>query len=247
VTPDALGEVPGVKAARRVSASRDGELVRFEALPASAPLARETEDTVERIRDRLAPYAVGGPAAEKLDGDDAFARDGRVIFPAVLAVIALILVALLRAIVAPLYLVGTVVVSFACALGLSVLTFDKIIGMDGVSPALPTFAFVFLVALGVDYNLFLMSRAREEVAAHGAREGALRGLTATGGVITSAGLVLAGTFAALMVLPLDTLFQIGFTVALGLLIDALIVRTLLVPSLAVKLGPLSWLPSRAEP
>jgi RND superfamily putative drug exporter len=242
-----VAALPAVRDASVVSRSRDGRLARIAVVPATPPLSDATQDLVRDLRV-LAPGApVGGPAAEKLDGDKAFARDGRVIFPAVLAVIALILVALLRAVVAPLYLVATVVVSFACALGLSVLAFEHVLGMDGVSPALPTFAFVFLVALGVDYNLFLMSRAREEVARHGAVEGALRGLTATGAVITSAGLVLAGTFAALMVLPLDTLFQLGFTVALGLLIDALLVRTLLVPALAVKLGPASWWPARARP
>jgi RND superfamily putative drug exporter len=242
-----LGALPGARGAAVAERSRDGELALVAVTPQSPPLSDATQELVRTVRDRVPGAAVGGPAAEKLDGDEAFARDGKVIFPTILVVIALILVVLLRALVAPLYLVATVVASFACALGISVLAFDVVLGMDGVSPALPTFAFVFLVALGVDYNLFLMSRAREEVARHGAVEGALRGLVSTGGVITSAGLVLAGTFAALMVLPLDTLFQLGFTVALGLLIDALIVRTLLVPSLAVKLGPVSWWPARAAP
>jgi RND superfamily putative drug exporter len=154
---------------------------------------------------------------------------------------------LLRAIVAPLYLLVTVVVSYFAALGISLVVFDLVFGEPTVDGLLPIFAFVFLVALGVDYNIFFMHRVREEASEHGTVGGALRALVATGPVITSAGIILAGTFGLLTFLPLDILLQLGFTVALGVLIDTFLVRTLMVPSIVKLVGDASWWPSRLRP
>ena len=149
----------------------------------------------------------------------------------------MILILLLRALVAPLLLIGTVILSFAAALGVALVVFDVIFGFPGVDPSLPLFAFIFLVALGIDYNIFLMARVREETLRHGTRQGMLRGLAVTGGVITSAGIVLAGTFSVLAVLPLVFLTEIGFVIAFGVLLDTFIVRSVLVPALAFDIGP----------
>jgi RND superfamily putative drug exporter len=186
---------------------------------------------------------VGGATAVERDLRVAAARDTKVIVPVALVVVFLILTALLRALVAPLLLMGTVVLSFAASLGVGAVVFDVVFGFPGSDPSLPLFAFIFLVALGIDYNIFLMARVREETIRHGTREGMLRGVAVTGGVITSAGIVLAGTFLVLGVLPLVFLTQIGFVVAFGVLLDTFIVRSVLVPALTFELGPRIWLPS----
>jgi len=162
--------------------------------------------------------------------------------PIVLVVVLVILALLLRAVAAPLVLIGTVILSFLSSLGIAALVFD-LFGFAGESASLALFGFIFLVALGVDYNIFLMARVREETLEHGTREGMLRGLAVTGGVITSAGIVLAGTFAVLAVLPLVSITQIGFLVAFGVLLDTLVVRTLLVPAMVLDLGDRTWWPS----
>ena len=159
-------------------------------------------------------------------------------------VILLILIALLRAVVAPLILVGTVILSFLAALGVGYFAFEFVFDFPGSDPSLPLFAFVFLVALGVDYNIFLISRAREETVAHGSRQGILRALAVTGAVITSAGIVLAGTFSVLAVLPLTFLTELGFVVAFGVLLDTFLVRSILVPAIALTVGDSFWWPSR---
>ncbi|MDF2667277.1 MAG: putative drug exporters of the superfamily, partial [Microbacterium sp.] len=179
-----------------------------------------------------------------IDSIDTSIRDRTLIIPIVLAVILLILMALLRSIVAPLILIGTVILSFGAALGVSALVFNGPLGFPGADPSVPLYGFVFLVALGVDYNIFLMSRVREESLAHGTRAGILRGLVATGGVITSAGLVLAATFAALGVIPILFLAQLAFIVAFGVLLDTFVVRSLLVPAFAYDLGAAIWWPSK---
>ena len=166
------------------------------------------------------------------------------IIPIALVVVLLILILLLRALLAPLLLIGTVILSFAAALGISVVIFDVIFGFAGVDPSFPLFAFIFLVALGIDYNIFLMARVREETLRHGTRQGMLRGLAVTGGVITSAGIVLAGTFSVLALLPLVFLTEIGFVIAFGVLLDTFIVRSVLVPALVLDIGPRIWWPSR---
>ena len=187
---------------------------------------------------------VGGATAVEADLRKAAARDSKLIVPVALVVVFLILVLLLRALVAPLLLIATVVLSFAAALGVGAIVFDVIFGFPGSDPSLPLFAFIFLVALGIDYNIFLMARVREETMRHGTREGMLRGIAVTGGVITSAGIVLAGTFSVLGVLPLVFLTQIGFVVAFGVLLDTFIVRSVLVPALTFEIGPKIWLPSK---
>ena len=187
---------------------------------------------------------VGGPTAVEFDVRDAAASDSALIPPIVLVVVFLILMVLLRAVVAPLLLIGTVILSFGAALGVGYLVYDVIFDFPGSDPSLPLFAFIFLVALGVDYNIFLVARAREESIRHGTREGMLRALAVTGGVITSAGIVLAGTFSVLAVLPLVFLTEIGFVVAFGVLLDTFLVRSVLVPALVLQIGPKVWWPSK---
>jgi RND superfamily putative drug exporter len=221
--------------------------VLIHATLAPDPYSTEAFDLIDPIRDAAhraaAGTLVGGPSAVEFDVRDAAAWDSAVIPPIVLVVVFLILTALLRAVVAPLILIGTVILSFAAALGVGYFAFDVIFDFPGSDPSLPLFAFVFLVALGVDYNIFLMARAREETTVHGTRAGMLRALAVTGGVITSAGIVLAGTFSVLAVLPLVFLTEIGFVVAFGVLLDTFLVRSVLVPALVEMIGPRIWWPS----
>ena len=177
------------------------------------------------------------------DFNDAAARDLRLIVPLALGVIFLILAVLLEALVAPLVLIASVVISFLGTLGLSILFFRFVIGDTGVDNSLPTYAFIFLVALGIDYTIFLMSRVREEARRYGTREGTLRALAATGPVITSAGIILAGTFSVLMTLPVTFIFDLGFMVAVGILLDTFVVRTIMVPAIVELLGDRIWWPS----
>jgi putative drug exporter of the RND superfamily len=211
------------------------------------PYSTEAFDLVEPMREAAhgvaASTLIGGPTAIEFDVRDAAGRDSLVIPPIVLVVILLILIALLRAVTAPLILVGTVILSFLAALGVGYFVFDVIFGYPGSDPSLPLFAFVFLVALGVDYNIFLISRAREETVSHGSRQGILRALAVTGAVITSAGIVLAGTFSVLAVLPLTFLTELGFVVAFGVLLDTFLVRSILVPAIALTVGDDFWWPS----
>ena len=186
---------------------------------------------------------VGGNTAIVLDTLRASSSDNKLIIPIVLLVVFLILMLLLRAVVAPLVLIGTVVLSFTAALGLSALIFKNVLGFAGADASLPLFVFVFLVALGIDYNIFLMTRVHEEAKVVGTRGGALIGLAATGGVITSAGLVLAGTFAVLGTLPVVAFAEIGVAVALGVLLDTIIVRAVLVTALNLDIGRHMWWPS----
>ncbi len=220
----------------------------LQATLADDPYATSTYEQIPEIRE-VAKQAggedvlVGGPTAVERDLRVAAARDSKLIPPIALAVVFLILMVLLRAVVAPLVLIGTVILSFAAALGVGFIVFDVFFGFPGSDPSLPLFAFIFLVALGVDYNIFLMARVREETQRRGPREGVLRGLAVTGGVITSAGIVLAGTFSALAVLPLVFLTELGFVVAFGVLLDTFLVRSILVPALALDLDRHTWWPS----
>ena len=222
----------------------DGELM-FSVTLADPADSLAAEQTIRDLRAELAPFdaAVGGSTAVDLDTNETSSADRTVIIPIVLVVITIMLALLLRSLVAPLVLLATTVLSFGTALGLSALIF-QVIGQPQSDPSVPLYAFVFLVALGIDYNIFLMTRVREESFAHGTREGTLRGLSVTGGVITSAGIVLAATFAALVVIPIQFLLQLAIIVALGVLLDALVVRTLLVPALAIWIGDRLWWPSR---
>ena len=220
--------------------------VQVQALLAAAADSPQAEDTVLRLRsavDAVGPdVLVGGGTAVVYDIKTESARDNRVIIPAILVVIFLVLAVLLRAVVAPLLLVATVVLSFFATLGVCALVFDHVFGFAGADPSFPLFAFVFLVALGIDYNIFLMTRVREEAQRSGTRRGTLTGLAVTGGVITSAGVVLAATFSALGVLPLVPFAELGFAVAFGVLLDTLVVRSLLVPALVHELDDRVWWP-----
>jgi RND superfamily putative drug exporter len=249
---DALAAAPGVALSNTDSQSEDGKYISSEVLLRIDPFSTRAMELIPRLRavaEKAAggrEVAVGGITAENYDNEQALSADARLIVPLVLLLILLVLIALLRCVVAPLYVIGTVVLSFAFALGASSLVFTHIFGQPDSDPNLTTFAFIFLVALGVDDNIFLMSRIREEHRAGLAtRDAVIAGLQKTGGVITSAGLILAGTFAALMALELEALFQVGFTVCLGLLVDAFLVRTFLVPSIAMLLGERNWWPSHS--
>jgi RND superfamily putative drug exporter len=231
-------------------------LVQLEATLAAASDSQQAQTTIQDLRSavRAVPGAdakVGGFTAINLDTQDASRRDRLVIIPIVLLVILVILSLLLRAFVAPVLLVLTVVLSFAATLGVCALVFNHLFHFVGADSSFPLFAFTFLVALGVDYNIFLMTRVREETGTLGTRRGILRGLTVTGGVITSAGVVLAATFSVLGTLPLVFLAELGFAVAFGVLLDTLVVRSILVPALMYDIGRPIWWPSRlarvAEP
>jgi RND superfamily putative drug exporter len=204
--------------------------------------------TVDRVRDAVhavpeADAKVGGATAVSLDVRRASAADNKLIIPLILLVVLAVLAGLLRAIVAPVLLIATVVLFFAASLGTSALVFRHMFGFAGADNSLVLFVFVFLVALGIDYNIFLMTRVREESLRYGTRRGALIGLAATGAVITSAGAVLAGTFLVLGTLPLVAFAQIGFAVAFGVLVDTLVVRSILVTALNLDVGRSMWWPS----
>jgi RND superfamily putative drug exporter len=239
-TPGITGVTPPV--IRDGHAWLDGTLT-------TAPDSQAAYATIDRVRSSVAavPGAgalVGGNTAINLDVQRAAGHDRNVIIPVVLAVVFVILALLLRALVAPLMLIATVVLSFAAALGVSALFFSHVFGFGGADTSFPLFVFVFLVALGIDYNIFLMTRVREEATRHGTRRGALTGLAATGGVITSAGAVLAGTFAVLGTLPVTFLTELGFAVAFGVLLDTIVVRSVLVTALNLDLGRHLWWPGK---
>ncbi|GAA1418539.1 hypothetical protein GCM10009601_14150 [Streptomyces thermospinosisporus] len=222
---------------------------RVDVTLASAADSDEARETIARLRDAVgsvqgADALVGGYTAQQYDTLRTAERDRTLIVPVVLAVIFLVLVGLLRSLLTPALLVATVALNFLATLGIASLVFTRVFGFTGTDPSVPLYGFVFLVALGVDYNIFLMSRVREESLRHGVREGMLRGLVTTGGVITSAGVVLAATFAALSVIPLAFLVQIAFIVAFGVLLDTLVVRSLLVPALVRDIGAKAWWPGR---
>jgi RND superfamily putative drug exporter len=212
---------------------------------ADSAAAEQTVVQMRTVLDEVAGESalVGGTTAVNYDTQQASKRDNRVVIPLVLLVIFLVLVLLLRALLAPILLIATVVLSYFATLGLSAIAFD-LRGFPGSDASFPLFTFVFLAALGIDYNIFLMTRVREESVKDRTRPGILKGLTVTGGVITSAGVVLAATFLVLGVLPLVFLQQIGFAVAAGVLLDTLVVRSLLVPAASYEIGRRIWWPSQ---
>jgi RND superfamily putative drug exporter len=227
----------------------DGKVVLYATLKV-APDSAEGKESIPLIRQAAkavnSNILVGGQSAIGYDVDQSSRRDNRVIIPIVLLLIAVILGFLLRSIFAAALLLGTVVLSFAATLGVCALVFDNVFGFAGTDAAFPLFAFIFLVALGIDYNIFLMTRVREESLKIGTRAGIIKGLTVTGGVITSAGIVLAATFGVLGILPLVFLAELGFAVAFGVLLDTIIVRSLLVPALVREIGPKIWWPSKLQ-
>ncbi len=244
--------IDGVASVAAPQRSEDGSIARLDVTFVDDPYSEAALARVDTLRDELsdlpggASALIGAGSAVQEDFNVAAERDLRVIVPAALLVIAIILGVLLQAVVAPIVLIATVMASFFGTLGLSIWFFIEVQGNAGVDASLPTFAFIFLVALGVDYTIFLMSRVREEARTHGTREGVLRALAATGPVITSAGVILAGTFSVLMTLPVTFAFNIGFMVAVGILLDTFVVRTIMVPAAVEVLGDRIWWPSTAS-
>jgi RND superfamily putative drug exporter len=247
-TRAAFAGVPGIDPASISEPAVKGEHAYMSGELVDQADSQAAYDTVDRVRAAVhavpgAAAKVGGTTAINLDVQRAATHDRNLIIPIVLAVVLLILILLLRSVLAPVILIATVVLSFGAALGVSALVFRHVFGYNGADSSLPLFVFVFLVALGIDYNIFLMTRVREEAVKHGTRRAALIGLSATGGVITSAGLVLAGTFAVLATLPLTAFAEIGFAVAFGVLLDTIIVRSVLVTALNLDVGERMWWPS----
>ena len=252
---DAIAEVEGVGDVS-ILAPEDGEpvvvdgMVQIEVATTATSESQEATvaaaDVREAVRTVDTEALVGGPAAERLDTQETAAGDLRTIVPLVLVVIFLMLVVLLRSLAAPLLILVVNVLSFAATIGLAAIFFNHVFDFPGADASVPLFGFIFLVALSIDYSIFLMTRVREESLAHGTREGVQRGLAMTGGVITSAGLVLAATFGALVVIPLLFLVQIAFIVAVGVLIDTFIVRSMLVSGLVYDIGRPVWWPWRNQ-
>ncbi len=234
----------GGVASVRPAASGNG-VAELDVVLTAASGSAEAEAAVRALRDSLATFDdthVGGAEAEAMDARDGAARDRMLLVPLILGLVLVALTLLLRAVVAPVLLVATVVATYAASLGVSWWLFAGPLGFEALDVGVPLLAFLFLVALGVDYNIFLVTRAREEADGRGTREGMLRALAATGGVITSAGILLAAVFAVLGVLPLVVLAQLGVVICIGVLLDTLVVRTLLVPALALLLGDRFWWP-----
>ncbi|KQX50630.1 MULTISPECIES: efflux RND transporter permease subunit [unclassified Streptomyces] len=251
---EAAAATPGVADVRVTTGTPGGQplvvdgRVRLDATLADAPDSDAAKRTVQNLRERVhaaeANTLVGGYTAQQFDTQRTAEHDKNLIIPVVLAIILVILIVLLRSLLLPVLLVATVGLNYLATLGIAGLVFEHGFGFSGTDASVPLYGFVFLVALGVDYNIFLMSRVREETLRLGTRQGMLRGLIATGGVITSAGVVLAATFAALIVIPLAFLAQIAFIVAFGVLLDTIVVRSLLVPALVRDIGPTVWWPGR---
>ena len=250
------GTVPAVVTAARgvagvasvAAGATGGDIAQVDVVLRPEPGTAASDRTVQDLRTAVAAAApgavVGGPVAAGVDVKEANAADRRTVLPLILLLVGAVLVVLLRGLLAPLLLVATVIASFFASLGAAWLLFDHVLGFPALDSGVVLLAFVFLVALGVDYNIFLVTRAREDARAAGTRAGMLCALRVTGGVITSAGVLLAAVFAVLGVLPLVTLTQIGVIVCLGVLLDTLLVRTVLVPALALALGDRFWWPGR---
>ncbi len=237
--------VPGVASASLGESSSN--VAQIDVILTAAPGTAASYDTIRTLRSTLervvdADAAVGGTVATDLDSRTAAIRDLKLIAPLILAVVFLVLIVLLRALIAPVILIATVVLSFFAAIGGASLIFDHILDYPGLDNQVPLLAFLFLVALGVDYNIFLVTRAREEAQQHGTRPGIIDALAVTGGVITSAGILLAAVFTVLGVLPVTVLTEIGIIVGLGVLLDTLLVRTILVPALIHLLNDRFWFP-----
>jgi putative drug exporter of the RND superfamily len=257
VPPMALAQMPSAEQMVRdvypfkgaLPIVKDNEVL-LQATLTDDPDSEAAKATIERLRSRLYEAdilaQVGGTTAAQLDSNTASLRDRAIIIPAVLFAITIILMLLLRSVLAPLLLLATTVLSFAASIGVAALLFNNFLGFPGADPSVLLYSFVFLVALGIDYNIFLMTRVREESLKSGTSKGVIKGLVITGGVITSAGIVLAATFAALSVIPILFLFQLAFIVAFGVLLDTFVVRSLLVPALIKDIGATVWWPSRMK-
>ncbi len=246
----AIETTPGVVSVTDAGTSATG-LTQFSVVIDAAPASASAFETIDALRQSArgadGHASVGGPDAQALDARNAAQRDQRVVIPAIVVVVLLVLYVLLRAALAPLVLVAVTVLSALAALGLGGWTSVHLLGFPALDDTTPLFAILFLVALGVDYTIFLITRAREETHQHGTREGIVRAVSATGAVITSAGIVLAAVFAVLGVLPLIVLTQIGIIVGLGILLDTFLVRTVMIPALFTVIGPRIWWPASVDP
>jgi RND superfamily putative drug exporter len=242
----AITSTPGVVSANPAGASQDG-LSQWSVVLSAEPASDDAFTTIDALRDSVHdvdPGAlVGGPDAQARDASAAADRDRLVIIPAILAVVLIVLYVLLRSALAPLILVAVTVLSALAALGLGGWASVHVFGFPALDNTAPLFAFLFLVALSVDYTIFLVTRAREETLGHGTRDGIVRAVSATGAVITSAGIVLAAVFCVLGVLPLIVLTQVGIIVGLGILLDTFVVRTVIIPALFTLIGPRIWWPA----
>lgn len=245
-----LSAVEGAEAVTSARISNEGDgVAQIDAVLAGGPSSDQARQGIASLRAAVADFDgthVGGTEATAIDTTAAASDDRGVILPVILVLVLLVLMLVLRSIVAPIILVATVVATYVASLGISWVLFTQFFGFERLDDTAPLYAFVFLVALGVDYNIFLVSRAKEEARQHGSRRGMLRGLAATGGVITSAGILLAAVFAVLGVLPLVVLAQVGVIICVGVLLDTLVVRTLLVPAIAILLGDRFWWPRRVS-
>jgi RND superfamily putative drug exporter len=245
----AITATPGVASASPAGRSTAG-LTLWQVILDAPPASPEAFETVAALRKSVKstdPSAlVGGSDAQALDSRDAAVRDRHVLIPTILAVVLVVLYALLRAALAPVVLVAVMVLSAVSALGLGGWASVHLLGMPALDYTTPLFAFLFLVALGVDYTIFLVTRAREETPAHGGRDGIVRAVSATGPVITSAGIVMAAVFCVLAVLPLMVLTQLGVIVGVGILLDTFVVRTVLIPALFTVVGPRIWWPANVS-
>jgi RND superfamily putative drug exporter len=245
----AIESTPGVVSVAETGRSTGGS-TQFSVVLAAAPASPEAFGTVDSLRTAVRgvdPGAlVGGSDAQALDARDAARRDQRVVIPAILLVVLVVLYVLLRAALAPLILVAVTVLSALAALGVGGWISVHVVGFPALDNTTPLFAILFLVALGVDYTIFLVTRAREETHELGTRLGIVRAVSSTGGVITSAGIVLAAVFAVLGVLPLIVMTQIGIIVGLGILLDTFLVRTVIIPALFTLIGPRIWWPARVD-
>jgi RND superfamily putative drug exporter len=246
---DALARLPVTAGLGPVE--RSGTMARFDLVLAVAPTGARGFDAIRHLRAAAAAVAgdravIGGQTAQDLDVAATNHSDIFLVVPSVLAVVLFVLILVLRALAGPLILVATVVVSFGAALGITSAVIVPLLGLPGTDPSVPLLTFVFLVALGIDYNIFLLTRVREEVLRSDATTGVRAGVATTGGVLTSAGVILAGTFSVLAVLPIVASREIGIVVAVGILADTFLVRTILVPALAVDVGPRFWWPTRVR-
>jgi putative drug exporter of the RND superfamily len=245
----AITSTSGVVSATAAGSSASG-LTQWRVVLDASPASADAFETVAALRESLKavdPTAlVGGSDAQALDARDAAVRDRQVLIPAILAVVLIVLYVLLRAAIAPPVLVAVMVLSALSALGLGGWASVHLLGMPALDYTTPLFAFLFLVALGVDYTIFLVTRAREEATGYGTREGIVRAVSATGPVITSAGIVMAAVFCVLAVLPLIVLTQLGVIVGLGILLDTFVVRTVLIPALFTVIGPRIWWPAKVD-
>jgi RND superfamily putative drug exporter len=245
----AIMATPGVASASDAGSSAVG-LHQWTVILDAPPASSQAFKTVAALRESVKmadPSAiVGGSDAQALDARDAAVRDRQVLIPAILGVVLIVLYVLLRAALAPLVLVAVMVLSALSALGLGGWASVHVLGLPALDYTTPLFAFLFLVALGVDYTIFLVARAREETSTHGTRAGIVRAVSATGPVITSAGIVMAAVFCVLGVLPLIVLTQLGVIVGLGILLDTFVVRTVVIPALFTLIGPRIWWPAKVD-